>query len=98
MNLIAYVVVVVDNGYKNLTAMAGAESEQVVAAGASSNTSGIIISIAVSSGTSGLENPGVRSGLAGLRIPKAPSAAIPGRVESETSTFAGHHSAVGPHL
>lgn len=94
MNLIVYVVM----GKKNLTMMARAESEQVVAAGASSNTGGIIISIAVSSGTSGLENPGVSSRLAGLRIPKAPSAAISRRVESETSTFAGHHFAVGPHL
>lgn len=69
----------------------GAESDQIVSAGASGNAGGIIVSIGISLGTSGLENLGIRGRLARLRAPEATRAAVPRRVESRASTFASHH-------
>ena len=80
--------------------MVRAESDQIVATSASGNASWIIISIGISSWTCGFEDLGVGGGLAGLRTPKASSAAVAGRVEGRACALAGHHPpvVVGSHL
>lgn len=74
--------------------MVRAKGDQIVSTSASSNAGRIIISIRVSLGTSRLEDLRIRSRLACLWVPKASSAAVPGRVESKASALAGHHPPV----
>ena len=71
--------------------MVGAESEQIVAAGASGDAGGVVVGIRVGLGASGLEDPRIGRGLARLRVPEAPCAAVPGRVEGEARALARHY-------
>lgn len=80
--------------------MVRTEGEEITTTSASSNTSGIIISIRISLWTRRLEYPRVRCRLARLRTPKASRTAISRGVEGKASTLAGHHSPIvmRPHL
>lgn len=72
--------------------MVGAEGEQVVTPLASCNAGGIIKSIRVSLGASHFEYAGIGSGLARIRVGKAPGAAEPGGVKCGACALARHHT------
>lgn len=69
-----------------------AEGEQVAATGTSSNAGGIVVSIRVRLGASRFENLRISRGLARLRVPEGPRAAVPGGVEGEARALASHHT------
>nr|GMD30661.1 hypothetical protein CR513_13447 [Ipomoea batatas]GMD32517.1 hypothetical protein CR513_13447 [Ipomoea batatas] len=91
---------IINNSSSDGILMVRTESDQIAAPCASCNASGIIISIRVGLWASGLEDPRVGCGLAGVRAAKAPGAAIPRGVEGRAGALAGHHAPVvmRPHL
>ncbi|PON49806.1 hypothetical protein TorRG33x02_316420 [Trema orientale] len=72
--------------------MMRAKRDQIVATCTCSNTSGIIISIRISLGTSSLKNLGIGRGLTRLWAPKLARTAIPRRVKSRARALARHHA------
>ena len=72
----------------------GAEGDQIVSFGASSDAGGVIIGIGVGLGACGLEDLGIDGGLAGLWASIGAGAAVLGGVESGASALAGHHALV----
>lgn len=72
--------------------MLRAERDQIVATCTCSNTSGIIISIRISLGTSSLKNLGIGRGLTRLWAPKLARTAVPRRVKSRARALASHHA------
>nr|DAD32084.1 TPA_asm: hypothetical protein HUJ06_010934 [Nelumbo nucifera] len=74
--------------------MVRTKCDQVAPTTAGLNASWVIIGVGISLGTSRLEDPGISSWLAGLRVAVSPGATVFGRLECKASALTSHHPPV----